>query len=56
MYRTALHWASKRAHKTLVAHLLSHGADRSLKTKNGETAADMSSDPDVRRLLGGEQC
>lgn len=51
---TALHWASKRAHKTIVAHLLSHGADKTLKTKNGESPADLSSDPAVRRLLGAD--
>ena len=54
-FRTALHWASKRSHKTIIAYLLSHGADKNLKTRNGEIPADLATDNAVKRLLGGEK-
>ena len=52
--RTALHWASKRSHKAIVANLLNHGADKTVKTINGETAADLATEQSVRCLLGGQ--
>ena len=51
--RTALHWASKRGHASMVAFLLQHGADKNLETMKGETALALAQDPKVRMLLGG---
>ena len=52
LFRTALHWAAKRGHVGLTSFLLSHGADRTINTTNGETALDLATHPSVRSLLG----
>ena len=49
--RTALHWACKRGHVSIAQHLLESGAIANLRTSNGESVADVSSDPLVLRLL-----
>eukprot|EP00056_Hartaetosiga_gracilis_P010768 m.160387 g.160387 ORF g.160387 m.160387 type:complete len:210 (+) comp13384_c0_seq1:88-717(+) len=40
---TPLHWACKRGRRKIITFLLENGADASLKTKKGETAADLVS-------------
>ena len=39
---TALHWAAKRDHVAVVEFLVGRGADISLKSKNGESAAEVA--------------
>ncbi|XP_013381855.1 ankyrin repeat domain-containing protein 40 [Lingula anatina] len=51
---TALHWAATRGHATIVSFLLNHGADKEIKTNKGETAAQLSENPNVVKMLGGE--
>ncbi|XP_038068795.1 ankyrin repeat domain-containing protein 40-like isoform X1 [Patiria miniata] len=50
---TALHWASKRGHPTIVRYLLTHGADRSLTNGKGEIAAQLTDKEELHSLLGG---
>ncbi|XP_033744348.1 ankyrin repeat domain-containing protein 40-like [Pecten maximus] len=49
---TALHWAAKRNHRTVVAYLLSKGATPNLPNKEGEYPAHLCSDADIREMLG----
>ncbi|ESN92495.1 hypothetical protein HELRODRAFT_115846 [Helobdella robusta] len=42
---TALHWACKRGHKSIVAYLLKEGANPSITTLNRETCWQLCSDP-----------
>ncbi|XP_060071781.1 ankyrin repeat domain-containing protein 40-like [Ylistrum balloti] len=49
---TALHWASKRNQRTVVAYLLTKGANPNLPNKEGEYPANLSSDADIREMLG----
>ncbi|KAL4648169.1 ankyrin repeat domain-containing protein 40 [Arapaima gigas] len=51
---TCLHWACKRNHKSVVAYLLNSGADKDILTCKGELAVQLTSKPDIRRLLGVE--
>lgn len=53
-FRTALHWAAKRNHSSIVSYLLLHGADKYMKTNTGETASQLSSFTDIKNMLGGE--
>lgn len=48
---TALHWAAKRGHSTIVKYLLSNGADPSLKSLYGESAFAVAKNEDIRDLL-----
>ncbi|KPP78085.1 ankyrin repeat domain-containing protein 40-like [Scleropages formosus] len=52
---TCLHWACKRNHKAVVAFLLNSGADKGILTSKGELAVQLTSKPDIRRLLGVEE-
>ncbi|MBN3273171.1 ANR40 protein, partial [Polyodon spathula] len=52
---TCLHWACKRNHRHIVSYLLSAGADKEVFTSKGETAAQLTSKPDIRKLLGVEE-
>ncbi|MBN3270791.1 ANR40 protein, partial [Polyodon spathula] len=52
---TCLHWACKRNHRQIVSYLLSAGADKDVFTSKGETAAQLTSKPDIRKLLGVEE-
>ncbi|XP_023687041.1 ankyrin repeat domain-containing protein 40 isoform X3 [Paramormyrops kingsleyae] len=52
---TCLHWACKRNHKPIVAYLLNSGADKDVLTSKGELAVQLTSKPDIRRLLGVEE-
>nr|CAD7441504.1 unnamed protein product [Timema bartmani] len=48
---TALHWAAKRGRRDIVALLLANGADLSLTTTKGETAASLCTSAEVHKLL-----
>ena len=52
---TALHWAAKRSHKNVVEFLLREGADRTLQTAHGELAASLTTDAEIREVLGGSK-
>ncbi|KAI1896600.1 hypothetical protein AGOR_G00096440 [Albula goreensis] len=52
---TCLHWACKRNHGPIVAYLLNSGADKEVLTSKGELAVQLTSKPDIRRLLGVEE-
>ncbi|XP_071429853.1 ankyrin repeat domain-containing protein 40-like isoform X2 [Pithys albifrons albifrons] len=52
---TCLHWACKRNHARVVSCLLEAGADRHILTAKGELAAQLTSKPDIRRILGEEE-
>ncbi|KAK6478340.1 ankyrin repeat domain-containing protein 40-like [Huso huso] len=52
---TCLHWACKRNHRQIVSYLLSAGADKDIFTSKGETAVQLTSKPDIRKLLGVEE-
>jgi len=48
---TALHWAAKRNHLNIVNLLCNHGADKSITTNKGETAASLTTEGVIRVLL-----
>ncbi|XP_051988229.1 ankyrin repeat domain-containing protein 40 [Xyrauchen texanus] len=52
---TCLHWACKRNHKQVVAYLLNAGADKEILTAKEELAVQLTSKPEIRRLLGVEE-
>uniref|UniRef100_A0A3P9L0Z3 Ankyrin repeat domain 40 n=1 Tax=Oryzias latipes TaxID=8090 RepID=A0A3P9L0Z3_ORYLA len=51
---TCLHWACKRNHKHVVTYLLSCGADKEVLTAKDELASQLTSKPEIKRLLGVE--
>nr|XP_057906191.1 ankyrin repeat domain-containing protein 40 [Doryrhamphus excisus] len=51
---TCLHWACKRNHKHIVSYLLSSGADKDILTAKDEMASQLTSKPEIKRLLGVE--
>ena len=51
---TPLHWAAKRGHASIVNYLVQEGADTTLLTKKGETAAQLSSSTSIKQILGEE--
>ncbi|XP_061567314.1 ankyrin repeat domain-containing protein 40 isoform X1 [Cololabis saira] len=51
---TCLHWACKRNHKHVVSYLLSCGADKEILTAKDELASQLTSKPEIKRLLGVE--
>lgn len=51
---TCLHWACKRNHKHIVSYLLNAGADKEILTAKDELAAQLTSKPEIKRLLGVE--
>ncbi|KAM9745926.1 ankyrin repeat domain-containing protein 40 [Menidia menidia] len=51
---TCLHWACKRNHKQIVSYLLSCGADKEILTAKDELASQLTSKPEIKRLLGVE--
>lgn len=55
---TALHWAAKRNHVTVVRYLLKKGADKEIKNSNGEIAAQLTTMEDIRNILeyNGQLC
>ncbi|XP_064378728.1 ankyrin repeat domain-containing protein 40-like isoform X1 [Dromaius novaehollandiae] len=52
---TCLHWACKRNHAQVVSCLLDAGADKAVLTAKGERAAQLTSKPDIRKILGEEE-
>ncbi|KAM4761737.1 ankyrin repeat domain-containing protein 40-like [Cyanocitta cristata] len=52
---TCLHWACKRNHAQVVSCLLEAGADKQILTAKGELAAQLTSKPDIRKILGEEE-
>ncbi|XP_074778236.1 ankyrin repeat domain-containing protein 40-like isoform X2 [Athene noctua] len=52
---TCLHWACKRNHAPVVACLLDAGADKQILTTKGELAAQLTSKPDIQKILGEEE-
>ncbi|XP_009866472.1 PREDICTED: ankyrin repeat domain-containing protein 40, partial [Apaloderma vittatum] len=52
---TCLHWACKRNHAQVVSCLLGAGADKRILTARGELAAELTSKPDIRKILGEEE-
>ncbi|KAJ8358378.1 hypothetical protein AAFF_G00011600 [Aldrovandia affinis] len=52
---TCLHWACKRNHQHIVAYLLNSGADKDILTSKDELAAQLTSKPHIRTLLGVEE-
>uniref|UniRef100_A0AAZ3R5L8 Ankyrin repeat domain-containing protein 40 n=1 Tax=Oncorhynchus tshawytscha TaxID=74940 RepID=A0AAZ3R5L8_ONCTS len=52
---TCLHWACKRNHKPVVSYLLNSGADQEILTAKDELAVQLTSKPEIRRLLGVEE-
>ncbi|GEM_PF-3484672 len=48
---TPLHKAALKGEKTVVKFLLENGADPSIKNKEGQKAADMAKNPDVKELI-----
>ncbi|XP_067122454.1 ankyrin repeat domain-containing protein 40-like [Centruroides vittatus] len=50
---TALHWASKRNHKSIVSYLLGSGADKSICSSLGEVPAMLTDNEEIRKMLGG---
>ncbi|CAG04114.1 unnamed protein product [Tetraodon nigroviridis] len=51
---TCLHWACKRNHKHIVTYLLACGADIEILTAKDELASQLTSKPEIKRLLGVE--
>ncbi|XP_044732958.1 ankyrin repeat domain-containing protein 40-like [Chrysoperla carnea] len=51
---TALHWAAKRGHAEIVRELLMKGADPRILNDKGETPLAVATDPEIRKLLGGQ--
>jgi len=51
--RTALMIAAELGHTPAVDLLLAHGADKSLKDKQGKTAGDLTSLTELRDKLAG---
>ncbi|XP_034046250.1 ankyrin repeat domain-containing protein 40 [Thalassophryne amazonica] len=51
---TCLHWACKRNHKHIVSYLISCGADKEILTAKDELASQLTSKPEIKRLLGVE--
>lgn len=50
--RTALHWACKRNHTSVIRFLIANGADINLKTFKEESAASIASSEEALLLLG----
>ena len=53
-HRTALHWASKRGHLSVVRYLLQKGAEVNLKSHKGELPMDVASTTEVAKILSGK--
>lgn len=49
--RTALHWACKRDHISIIRYLIANGADLSIKTFKDESAASLASSEEALLLL-----
>lgn len=49
---TPLHWAAKRGHASIVKYLVQQGADATVLTNKGETAAKLTDDTAIKQMLG----
>ncbi|XP_059804156.1 ankyrin repeat domain-containing protein 40 isoform X3 [Hypanus sabinus] len=49
---TCLHWACRRGHQHIVPDLLDAGADSGILTSRGESAAQLTSKPEIKAMLG----
>jgi hypothetical protein len=52
---TALHWACKRNHFSVVQFLLQKGANKDIQTSKGEEPVDLTTSDDIIKLLGVTQ-
>jgi ankyrin repeat protein len=52
---TALHWACKRNHCSVVQFLLQKGANKDIQTSKGEEPVDLTTSDDIIKLLGVTQ-
>ncbi|XP_072098330.1 ankyrin repeat domain-containing protein 40 isoform X1 [Mobula birostris] len=52
---TCLHWACKRGHQHIVPDLLDAGADSGILTSRGESAAQLTSKPEIKAMLGVDE-
>lgn len=52
---TPLHWAAKRGHENIVKYLVQEGVDTTALTNKGETAGKLSSDAEIRQMLGEDE-
>lgn len=52
---TALHWACKRNHISVVEFLLQKGVNKEILTSKGEKAVDLTTSEDIIKLLGSTQ-
>ena len=52
---TPLHWAAKRGHRNIVRYLLQQCADTRALTRKGETAGQLATDVEIRKMLGEEE-
>ena len=48
-----MHWAAHRNYLNVVDILLTHGADKSILTKKGETPYQLTSNKEIQLLLEG---
>lgn len=46
-----LHYAASEGYQDICRYLLKHGADSSLRTKQGESAAELADDQNIVRML-----
>ena len=51
---TPLHWAAKRGHRNIVKYLLQQCVDTKALTGKGETAGQVATDEEIRKMLGEE--
>ncbi|XP_002739336.1 ankyrin repeat domain-containing protein 40-like [Saccoglossus kowalevskii] len=52
---TALHWSCKRNHVSITKYLLDHGANKDLLTEKGEKPVHLTTSPQIKELLGGNE-
>ncbi|XP_035735051.1 ankyrin repeat domain-containing protein 40-like [Vespa mandarinia] len=54
---TPLHWACKKGFLDVVSLLLKHGADKKIKSENGESVKSLCSNEEILQLLNSDiQC
>eukprot|EP00057_Strongylocentrotus_purpuratus_P034572 XP_795778.1 PREDICTED: ankyrin repeat domain-containing protein 40 [Strongylocentrotus purpuratus] len=49
---TALHWATKRGHPTVIKYLLGRGADPSVSNHKGELPVQMTDNDQLKKMIG----
>lgn len=53
---TPLHLACENGHLNVVTVLLMHGADKSIKNKNGKTALDIAKEKEFQTIVNMFSC